>query len=100
MTKLDRHPLVLDAQQAIAGAAKAVSTCEREVASIQRELDTNMANQITAFTNGSDPSNPLGKRRKPTSLGKLTENLTTAKLKLAAAEQAQQQLEAKLQGFG
>jgi predicted nucleic acid-binding Zn-ribbon protein len=94
--KLEQHPLVVKAQQAIDGAAKAVVACERERETIQRELDQNMANQIQAFTAGGDPSNPLNKGRKPTSFGKLTENLHTAEAKQAAATAAVQQLEAKL----
>ncbi len=96
MTKLDQHPFVLDAQQALDRAAKAVAMCEREVQSIEREIDRNMANQIEAFTNRGDPSNPLNKRRKPTTFGKLTENLHTAEAKQEAATAAVQQLEAKL----
>ena len=74
MTKVDQHAIVLDAQQALDRAAKTVAMCQREVESIEREIDRNMANQVEAFTNGGDPSNPLGKRRKPTSFGKLIEN--------------------------
>jgi DNA repair exonuclease SbcCD ATPase subunit len=96
MTKLDKHPIVLDAQQQIDRAAKAVAMCEREVQSIEREIDRNMANQIEAFTNGGNPSNPLGKRRPPTSFGKLTENLHTAEARHAAAVAALQRLEAGL----
>ena len=96
MTKLDKHPIVLDAQQALDRAANAVAMCRRECESIQREIDQNMRNQIEAFTSGGDPSNPLGKRRKPTSFGKLTENLHTAEARHAAAHAALQRLEAGL----
>ena len=82
MTKLDKHPNVIEAKQAVDRAAKVVDQCQRECASIQREIDVNMRNQIEAFTNGGDPANPLGKKRKPTSFGKLTENLHTAEAKL------------------
>jgi len=96
MTRLDQHPLILEAQKAITNAAMAVVLCERECASIQREIDQNMDAQIEVFTNGGDPTNPLGKKRKPTSFGKLSENLNTAQAKLIAAKAAVQQLEANL----
>ena len=96
MTKLNQHAIVLDAQQALDRAAKVVAMCERECVSIQREIDRNMANQIEAFTNGGDPSNPLGKKRPPTSFGKLTERLHTAEARHAAAVVALQRTEAAM----